>query len=138
MSSDSYMPITSHIDRTKDLAIFKVTGFLSFDIAFPVVEAFYDADPTSHVLWDLIDTTDIEFTTEEILEIVKFKPRYQGKRKSGKTAFVAQKDILFGLSRMFEIQSGIQEAPYAIKVFRSLYEAHQWLFESGPFAPEIP
>ena len=103
------MPITSHIDRIKDLAIFKVTGFLSFDIAFPVVEAFYDADPTSHVLWDLIDTTDIEFTTEEILEIVKFKPRYQGKRKSGKTAFVAQKDILFGLSRMFEIQSGIEE-----------------------------
>ena len=132
------MPITSHIDRTKDLAIFKVTGVLSFEIAFPVVEAFYDADPTSHVLWDLIDTTDIEFTTEEVLEIVKFKPRYQGKRKTGKTAFVAQKDILFGLSRMFEIQSGIQEAPYAIRVFRSLYEAHQWLFESGPFAPEMP
>jgi hypothetical protein len=30
---------------------------------------------------------------------------------------------------MFEIQSGIQEAPYAIMVFRSLYEAYQWLYE---------
>ena len=132
------MPITAHTDRSKDLTIFKVTGVLSFDLAFPLVEAFYDDDPTSHVLWDLTDTTDIEFTTEEVLEIVNFKPRYHGKRKSGKTAFVAQKDILFGLSRMFEIQSNIQEAPYAIMVFRSLYEAHQWLFDSGPFAPEIP
>ena len=132
------MPITSHIDRSKDLTIFKVTGVLSFDMAFPVIEAFYDGDPTSHVLWDLIDTTDIHITSEEVLEIVCFKPRYQGKRKSGKTAFVAQKDVLFGLSRMFEIQSRIQEAPYAIMVFRSLYKAHQWLFESGPFTPEMP
>ena len=132
------MPITSHIDRTKDLTIFKVTGVLSFDMAFPVVEDYYTDNPTSHVLWDLIDTTAIQFTSEEVLEIVRFKPRYQGKRKSGKTAFVAQKDVLFGLSRMFEIQSGIQEAPYAIMVFRNLHEAHQWLFESGPFAPEIP
>ncbi len=132
------MAITSLIDKSKDLTIFKVTGVLSFDMAFPVIEAFYDDDPTRHVLWDLTDTTDIAFTTEEVFEIVNFEPRYQGKRKSGKTAFVAQKDILFGLSRMFEIQSGIQEAPYAIMVFRSLYEAHQWLFDSGPFAPEIP
>lgn len=123
------MPITSHIDRAKDLTIFKVTGVLSFDIAFPVVKDFYDGDPTSHVLWDLIDTTEVQFTSEEVLDLVCFKPRYQGKRESGKTAFVAQKDVLFGLSRMFQIQSGIQEAPYAIMVFRSLYEAHQWLYE---------
>jgi hypothetical protein len=124
------MPITSHIDKTKDLTIFKAIGVLSFDMALPVVKAFYDADPTRHVLWDLIDTTDVQFTSEEVLSIVRFEPRYEGKRELGKTAFVAQKDVIFGLSRMFEIQSGIQEAPYPIKVFRSLYEAHQWLDES--------
>ena len=123
------MPITSNRDRTKDLTIFKVTGVLSFGLVFPVVKSFYDGDPTSHVLWDLIDTTDIQFTSEEVLELVRFKPRFEGKRNPGKTALVAQEDVLFGLSRMFEIQSGIQEAPYAVMVFRSLYEAHQWLFE---------
>lgn len=80
------MSITSQIDRTKDLTIFKVTGVLSFDMAVPVVEAFYNGDPTSHVLWDLIDTTGIQFTSEEVLEIVRFKPRYEGKRNPGKTA----------------------------------------------------
>jgi len=124
------MPITSHIDKTRDLTIFKSTDVLSFDMALPVVKAFYEGDPTRHVLWDLIDTTDIQFTSEEVLSIVRFKPRYEGKRGIGKTALVAQKDILFGLSRMFEIQSGIQEAPYPVKVFRSLDEAHQWLDES--------
>ena len=61
------MPITSHIDRSKNLTIFKVTGILSFDMAFPGIEAFYDGDPTRPVLWELIDTTDIHITSEEVL-----------------------------------------------------------------------
>lgn len=129
LSLNAYMPITSHTDRNKDLTTFKVTGVLSSDMVFPVVKAFYEGEPTSHVLWDLTDTTDVQITTEEVLDLVRFKPRYGGKRETGKTAFVAQKDVLFGLSRMFEIQSNIQNAPYAIMVFRSLYEAYQWLYE---------
>jgi len=124
------MSITSHIDKTKNLTIFRVTGVLSFGEVFPVVKAFYDGDPTRHVLWNLIETTGIELTAEEVKAIAHFKPRYEGKRELGKTAFVAQKDILFGLSRMFEIQSGIKEAPYPIMVFRSLNEAQQWIDES--------
>jgi len=123
------MPITSHVDRSKDLTTFKLTGVLSFDMAYPVIKAFYAGDPTRHVLWDLTETTDVQLTSEEVFDLVRFKPRYEGKRAPGKTAFVAQKDVLFGLSRMFEIQSSIQDAPYAIMVFRSLYEAYQWLCE---------
>jgi hypothetical protein len=124
------MPITSHIDKAKDITIFKVTGVLSFDIVLPVVKSFYDDDPTNHVLWDLIDTTEVQLTSEEVEAIAKFSPRYEGKRAVGKTAIVAQKDIFFGLSRMFEIQSNINEAPYPIMVFRSMSEAHQWIDES--------
>ncbi len=123
------MPITSHIDKAKDLTVFKVTGVLSFDEVLPVVKDFYDGDPTKHVLWDLIDTTEVQLTSEEVEAIANFSPRYEGKRASGKTAFVAQKDILFGLSRMFEIQSSIRESPFPIMVFRSIDEAHQWLDE---------
>jgi hypothetical protein len=124
------MPISLHIDKIKDLSIFKATGVLSFDMAFPVVQTFYEGDPTRHVLWDLIGVTQIDFSSEEIATLVRFKPRYKGKRKLGKTAFVAQSDIHFGLARMFEIQSSIQDAPFPIMVFRSLSGAHQWLDES--------
>jgi hypothetical protein len=123
------MPITSHIDKAKDLTVFTVTDVLSFDKVMPVIKTFYDGDPTKHVLWDLIDTTDVQITSEEVETIVNFGPRYEGKRASGKTAFVAQKDIFFGLSRMFEIQSSIRKAPYPIMVFRSRDEAYQWLDE---------
>jgi len=78
----------------------------------------------------LTDATSIEFSPEEVRAIVRFQPRYEGRRKLGKTAFVARSDIHFGLSRMFEIQSSIQEAPYPVMVFRSPDDAYQWLDES--------
>jgi hypothetical protein len=123
------MPITSHIDKAKDLTVFTVTGLLSFDNALPVVKAFYEGDPTKNVLWDLSDTTDVQFTSQEVEAIVSFRPRYETKRASGKTAFLAQKDILFGLSRMFEFQSSVKQTPHSIMVFRNKDEAFKWLDE---------
>jgi hypothetical protein len=124
------MPITAHIDKAKDFTVFKVTGVLSFDEVLPVVKDFYDGDPTKHVLWDMTDTTEVQLTSEEVETLANFSPRYEGKRASGKTAIVAQKDIIFGLSRMFEFQSSSQQAPFSIMVFRSIEEAHQWLDEA--------
>lgn len=123
------MPITSYVDKAKDLTVFTATGVLSFDQAMPLVKDFYDGDPTKHVLWDLTDIEEVQLTSEEIRAIVNYGPRYEGKRASGKTAFVVQKDFLFGLSRMFEIQSSMKEIPYQINVFRNIDEAYQWLDE---------
>ena len=124
------MPITIQVDKSRDLTIFSVEGFLSFDIAMPVVKAFYDDNPTRHVIWDMTDTTEIQFTSNEVQIIATFKPRIRGKRELGKTAFVAQRDILFGLSRMFEAHSSIVNSPYPVKVVRSIEEAYQWLDET--------
>lgn len=123
------MPITAQIDKSKDLTVFTVKGALSFDNAMPLVKAFYDGDPTKHVIWDLTDTTEVQFTSEEVEKIAKFDPRIEGKRALGKTAFVAQKDILFGLSRMFELHSDIVNSPYPVMVFRSIEQAYKWLDE---------
>jgi hypothetical protein len=50
MISYYYMPIKVHIDKSKDLTVFTAKGVLSFDDAMPVVKAFYDGDPTRHVI----------------------------------------------------------------------------------------
>jgi len=123
------MPITTHVDTTKDLTVFSVTGVFTLDKVFPVVKVFYDGSPTRHVLWNLLDTTDIQLTSEESERVASYKPRFEGERASGKTAFVAQKDILFGISRMFEMQSECKGAPFPIMVFRNMDEAYQWLDE---------
>ncbi len=124
------MPITSNIDKVKELTIFKVIDALCFDEVITAVKTFYIEKPTQNVLWDLIDTTEIELTSEEVEKVASFRPRKEGKRALGKTAFVAQQTVFYGLSRMFEIQSEIHRVPHKIKVFRSMDEALQWIDKS--------
>jgi hypothetical protein len=126
----SPMPITFHIDKNKDLTVFKAIGLLSFEATMSAVMAFYESEPTRLVLWDATNATDVQFTSEELIAIVEYRARYEGKRGSGKTAIVAHKDVVFGLSRVFEMQSSLQGAPYDIMVFRNIDEANQWLEES--------
>jgi len=66
MVSHYYMPIKVPIDKSKDLTVFTAKGVLSFDDAMPVVKAFYDGDPTRHVIWDTTDTTEVQLTAEEV------------------------------------------------------------------------
>jgi len=75
------------------------------------------------------DTTDVQFTSQEVEAIASFRPRYEARRASGKTAILGRKDILFGLSRMFEIQSSVKQVPHSIMVFRNKDEAFKWLDE---------
>ena len=123
------MPIASHIDKAKDLTIFTVTGVFAFGEMLIVVDAFYEGNPTKHVLWNLNETTDVLLTPEEVERIITYQPRFDGKREAGKTAFVAQDAALFEIARMFEIKSESIQAPYPIMAFRSKDEASQWLDE---------
>ncbi len=123
------MSITPHIDKDKDLTVFKVTGILTFEKVLLVVTSFYGGIPTKHVLWDLNDTTAVQLSSEEMEKISNFRLQYEGVEASGKTAFVAQEDIHFGLLRIFEIQSTYHKTPYTIRIFRKVDEALQWIDE---------
>lgn len=118
-----------HTAFSTDLTTFKVKGSLVFDEVMVVVKSFYEGEPTSNVLWDLIDTSEIKITSDQLQKIVDFQPRYEGTRASGKTAFAAKQDLEFGLSRVFQAHSRIKDAPYAIGVFRSTQDAMDWLEE---------
>lgn len=121
------MPITIHTAFSTDLTTFKVRGVLIFDAVMAAVKSFYEGEPTANVLWDLVDTSEIRITSDQLQKIVDFQPRYDGKRPSGKTAFVANKDLQFGLSRVFQAHSRIKDAPYPVGVFRSTQEAIDWI-----------
>ena len=123
------MPINSHIDETKKLTVFKVTGEFLYDEIISVVKSFYEGQPTENVLWDLSDITEIQLTSEQVERIVSLSQRFNSSRSKGKTAFVAQKDIVYGLSRMFNTLGEISGAPFQRWAFRSMEEAYQWLSE---------
>ena len=61
------------------MTVFTVKGVLSFDNAMPVIKAFYDGDPTKHVVWDMTDITEVQITSEEVIKIATFGPRTEGK-----------------------------------------------------------
>ena len=90
---------------------------------------FWTALFKSNILWDLVDTSEIKITSGQLQKNVDCQPRYEGPRTSGRTAFAAQQDLEFGLSRVFQAQSRIKDASYAIGVFRSTQEAVDWLEE---------
>ena len=123
------MPITQHIDKANHLTCFKVTGELSFEDILHTIKAFYADDPTNNVLWDLIDTTKANLDSEKVESIAALRSNYAGTREPGKTAIVAKSDLLFGLSRMLEVNSELQNVSYPIMVFRNLDDAYQWLNE---------
>lgn len=123
------MPINSHIDETTKITVFKVTGKLLYDEAISVVKSFYEGQPTENVLWDLSDITEIQLTSEQIERIENLSQSFISARSKGKTAFVAPKDEVYGLSRMFNAFGEIRVSPFQRQSFRSMEEAYQWLSE---------
>jgi len=123
------MPITQYKDNARDLTVFKATGTLRFEEAMPVIKSFYEGEPTQHVLWDLTGISDILLTSKEVESIVAYLPRYDGKRPGGKTAFVVQEDLVYGMSRMFQIQNELRNSPYQVEIFHTIEEATKWLDE---------
>ncbi len=126
------MPINTHIDEAKKLMVFKATGALRYDDIIYAVKSFYEGQPTENVLWDLSDITEIQLTPEQVESIVSLSQRFNIARSKGKTAFVAQKDLVYGLSRMFNTLGEIMGAPFQRGAFRSMEEAYQWLSEEDP------
>ena len=123
------MPIDSHIDETNKLTVFKATGVLRYDEIISAVKSFYEGQPTENVLWDLSDITEIQLTSEQVESIVSLSKRFNSARSKGKTAFVAQNDLVYGLSRMFNTLGEISGAPFQRWAFRSMEEAYQWFSE---------
>lgn len=126
------MPINSHIDETKKLTVFKATGVLRYDEIISTVKSFYESKPTENVLWDLSEITETQLTSEQVETIAGFDLRYEGTRPKGKTALVAPKDEVFGLSRMFGTLSEVQDIPFHLNIFREIEQAYQWLSEEDP------
>jgi hypothetical protein len=123
------MPISSQIDATKKLTVFKATGVLGYDDIISTVKSFYEGQPTENVLWDLTDITEIQVTSKQVETIANFDQRSKGARQKGKTALVAPQDHVFGLSRMFGAFSELKSVPFQINTFRTIEDAYQWFSE---------
>ena len=125
------MPITSHVDKTKNLVIYSLTGELTLGDIQSKIKSFWEAhDLTLNSLWDVrqakltnLKSSDIESITALIGQ---YTHRFEG-RKGGKSAVVASSDLQYGLSRILGALYEIENFPTQLKIFRIMDEAIQWL-----------
>ena len=123
------MEIKKEIDKTKHLTIFTVNGELDVDELKACYESYYeDESPSMNMLWDFRSASGGNKLTNELLEYFSsFPQKYGDKRPKGKTAYVVESDLGFGLGRMLSTFVQIRGAAVKVNVFRSMEEAFQWL-----------
>jgi hypothetical protein len=83
--------------------------------------------PGVRELVDLTGVEKVEASIESVGIIIQFDIANREKFEGMRTAIVAPADLLFGLSKIFEARSDIQNAPSTINVFRTMMEAKEWL-----------
>jgi len=119
--------IETIVDSQGDLSVFTVNGKLTADEIIERVEEYYTKHPTKLVLWIMGDVDLSAITREGIERIIQTAKKNTGKRKEGKTAIVGSKDIEYGLARMYEAYTGLENLPYEYKIFKNVDEAKEWL-----------
>ena len=121
------MPVTYQIDRATRLIRTRCIGNVSFE---EVVGHFreLECDPALPAQVDvLLDLTEMSSIPEsdQIRSVARVVERFQQRLKWGFCAIVASRDVLFGMSRMFQV---FVEAHFAdSNVFRELDQAEHWL-----------
>ena len=122
------MTVTYEIDAQRGLIRTRCHGVVVFG---EVLEHFkiLEADPTCPTRLDvLLDLSDVETlpTAGQVKAVALETNRVLTRVRWGRCAIVAPSDVVYGVSRMFEM---ISEAYFnGLRVFRSLEEAEAWLF----------
>ena len=85
-----------------------------------------DWQPGTDILWDTRQCFSDHLTAVDIQLVGKMTNKYKEKRGPGLAAWVVDREVDFGLGRMFEM---INEGKiiYNFKVFRKYSEAEEWI-----------
>lgn len=128
------MPETYQIDEAQSVIWTRCWGVLSDeDIQNQQTRLRHDPRfrPTFHHLVDTTAVTDVAISGKMVLQMGQstlFAPE-------ARRAYVATKDVLFGLARMYELYQGTR-GQQSVRVFRHRAEALAWLGVRGTAAEQ--
>jgi len=117
------------VESESDLTVFTVVGEVTASDARNAIQKFYEGNVTLNVLWDLTKSDVSKLSADDVHSIAHTPRKYAEMRKGGKTAIVAPTDIAFGLTRMYEFMTEIQNYSFNTQAFRTTQEAYRWLLE---------
>lgn len=125
------MPVTTRFEPDTGIAHYVATGELTLAEVLAALGEVY-SDPAykspSRSLWEMKDAHP-KLDGDDVLSVVNFVRTHRPSGE-GRAAIVAERDLAFGLSRMYELLADDQRV--ATRVFREVERARQWLLEDEP------
>ena len=123
------MTLDTIIDTNINIVIHTAYGkFAPDDVKLILDGLINDTDfkKDMNVIWDFREVSDINFTADELRQIVSYTEVYLAHRTPGyKLAMVSDDDLIFGLARMF--MAYCEHLPIRIMTLRSMEEAMEWV-----------
>lgn len=124
------MPIQLHYDKTNNILLATASGRLTLaDLQQTGQTIVSSTEYSPHVdtLWDLRNVDARNIDREFLNNLVGLRQQQFKIRQDAKLALVANSNLNFGLSRMYEMMSG--ELQQATHVFKNIDAALAWLKE---------
>ena len=132
------MPILYTIAPDQKIAYIKAWGKVAVDeIMIEGARMFAETEWENgfNILCDYRETTDFNLSYEDVNKVVWQDKKHEHLFDKSKLAIVAKSDLVFGLSRMWEMRS--QDSKLTKKVFRDMNDAESWLGLDLSFLDEI-
>lgn len=121
--------LTLQIEHNTSITTLVGVGQITANELAKALDDFYAGTPTLLVLCDLSQADLKLLSNEDVIGIAKLSATKSHVRRGGKTAIIAPKDLVFGISRMYEILAEANDHAVIIRTFRSREEALNWLQE---------
>jgi hypothetical protein len=123
------MPFSYQIHPGQNLVVNTIQGHFNFSDYLTLMERILNDprfQPAMHMFWDFLDSTLVEFTSDDFEKIRSYIQQNRARRGSGyRAVFLVSKDVDYGLSRMYQIIS--EELPVQFEVFRDREAALAWI-----------
>ena len=119
--------ISAEYDTEKDLTIVTAQGLITADDLLDWGNHYYEGQITQRILWDVTNADLSALQADQLQEIAENMSRISEVRRGGKTAFVYDKPLEYGIGRMFQAYSEMEAMPFEVQSFQSFDEAREWL-----------
>lgn len=121
--------IETSFDQKNNLTIHKVEGQITAKEIKEKIETYYAGESiTKNTLWDFTQADISNICANEYLGLVNMTKVFAHLRKEGKTALVISDNVDYGIGRMYETLSEMEELSYEIRIFRGTKKAENWLY----------
>jgi len=111
------------------LLVLTVTGNVVTDHVVAIVNEYYSNGIVKDVIWDYTNGSLLSVSQTDFNRIIAaiINSLASGSRANGRTAYVGDRTVEFGILRMFTVSGETQGITIPYNVFRTIEEARRWL-----------